>query len=248
VLSARVGSPGRSIYLFIGRQHGARSFFGWRALCPGRTQLGLPHGGADSRASAGPVGACLTSDRQRRTDTCRRGQPMSTNSGCLPRQTPGALIVTLLVTIQGTARALKHARAPSRPGGKRRGVCGITGRLARWTGSAFSSSGGTVAQRYCSFIVIPALLRKTPGALIVTRLSRFREQSRALTHACHEFRWDSLAESLSFVPGSSSESMEGEQGPREVNCLQGCFGLIPNRPVNVKQFPPAAGICTHRTK
>ena len=32
------------------------------------------------------------------------------------RKTSGALIVTVVVTIQGSARALKHARAPSRPG------------------------------------------------------------------------------------------------------------------------------------
>ena len=51
-------------------------------------------------------------------DVCRFSArtSMSLNSGCLPRQTAGALIVTLLVTIQGTASALKHARAPSRPG------------------------------------------------------------------------------------------------------------------------------------
>jgi hypothetical protein len=59
---------------------------------------------------AGPAWACpMSAD-------LLRGQVMSLNSGCLPRQTSGALIVTLLVTIQGTARALKHTRAPSRPG------------------------------------------------------------------------------------------------------------------------------------
>ena len=63
------------------------------------------------RASEGPSGSCPTS-----ADIFLRGHSMSPNSGCLPRQTAGALIVTLLVTIQGTARALKHARAPSRPG------------------------------------------------------------------------------------------------------------------------------------
>jgi hypothetical protein len=114
VLSARVGSPGRSIYLFIGRRHGARSFFGWRALCPGRTQLGLPHGGLRGVGRTGggrsDVGQ-TTSDGHLSARTT-----LSTNSGCLPRQTAGALIVTLLVTIRGTARALKHARAPSRPG------------------------------------------------------------------------------------------------------------------------------------
>jgi hypothetical protein len=84
--------------------------FGWRALYPSHTHLGSSARRSDSRASAGPAGACPT---QR---TFLRGQAMSPNSGGLPRQTPGALIVTLLVTVQGTARALKHARAPSRPG------------------------------------------------------------------------------------------------------------------------------------
>ena len=36
-------------------------------------------------------------------DTCLRGHATSPNSGCLLRQTAGALIVTLLVTIQGSA-------------------------------------------------------------------------------------------------------------------------------------------------
>jgi|688.fasta_scaffold334906_1 hypothetical protein len=36
-------------------------------------------------------------------DTCLRGHATSLNSGCLLRQTAGALIVALLVTIQGSA-------------------------------------------------------------------------------------------------------------------------------------------------
>ena len=44
-----------------------------------------------------------------------RGQSCLTNSGS-SWKTSGALIVTVVVTIQGSARALKHARAPSRPG------------------------------------------------------------------------------------------------------------------------------------
>ena len=47
---------------FLAGGHCARAVPSWVSLT------------ADSGASAGPVGAGLTSDRQRRTDTCRRGQ------------------------------------------------------------------------------------------------------------------------------------------------------------------------------
>ena len=74
----------------------------WRTPCPGRTQLGTSsrrdQRGKVSRTSAGPAWACPMS-----VDTCRRGHSVIPNSGRLPRQTSGALIVTLLVTIQGSA-------------------------------------------------------------------------------------------------------------------------------------------------
>ena len=82
---------------------------------------------------------------------------MSPNSGCLPRQTPGALIVTLLVTVQGTARALKHARAPSRQGEKRRGVGGIAG-LATANApvlSAFAAFFAPLLRRLCGAFAVP---------------------------------------------------------------------------------------------
>ena len=47
---------------FLAGGHCARAVPSWVSLT------------ADSGALAGPVGAGLTSDRQRRTDTCRRGQ------------------------------------------------------------------------------------------------------------------------------------------------------------------------------
>ena len=80
--------------------------FGGRALCLSHTVSEPYPPGFVRTTSAGPAGA----------DIFLRGQVLSPNSGCLPRQTPGALIATLLVAVQGTARALKHARAPSRPG------------------------------------------------------------------------------------------------------------------------------------
>ena len=94
-----------------GRRHGARSFVWLAGTVSGPYPFGFVRTTDISRASAGPAGACPTS-----ADIFLRGLAMSPNSGGLPRQTAGALIVTLLVTIQGTARALKHARAPSRPG------------------------------------------------------------------------------------------------------------------------------------
>ena len=102
------------------RWHGARSFFWLASTVSGPYPFGSFRR-TGSRALAGPAWACpMSAD-------LLRGQVMSLNSGCLPRQTSGALIVTLLVTIQGTARALKHARAPSRPGNNGGAQVGIMG-------------------------------------------------------------------------------------------------------------------------
>ena len=104
------GIGGGKLHIDAGwRRHGARSFFRLASTVSGPYPFGSFRR-MDSGALAGPAWTCpMSAD-------FLRGQVMSLNSGCLPRQTAGALIVTLLVTIQGTARALKHARAPSRPG------------------------------------------------------------------------------------------------------------------------------------
>ena len=56
------------------------------------------------------------------------------------RKTSGALVMTVVVTMQGAARALKHARAPSRPGTNGGAQVASRGGCARWTCHTLASS------------------------------------------------------------------------------------------------------------
>ena len=128
-----------------------------------------------------------------------RGQSCPTNSGS-SWKTSGALIVTVVVTIQGSARALKHARAPSRPGNNGGAQVGSMEALqdldfssnARLPGSAFAAFCGVVVarlggafggplRRLCG--ILRRLCRAFAASLHVAALG----QRFALRHLCGVF-------------------------------------------------------------
>jgi hypothetical protein len=103
-LSKREGCFQR--YLFFGgpfgdaggRRHRARSFVWLAGTVSGPYPFGFVRTTDISRASAGPAWAWPTS-----ADIFSAWTVYVPNSGCRPRQAAGALIVTLLVTFQGSA-------------------------------------------------------------------------------------------------------------------------------------------------
>jgi hypothetical protein len=137
-----------------GWRHGARRLFGWRALCPGRTQLGLPQDELQGfgRTSVGlsDVGQTLIclSEFRLPSEACRCSDrdPAGHDSGSsvVPSSTPGP------------------QAEPT--GEKRRGVGGIAG-LCNWKCSLFQPAPSAFVASFATRLRL--ILRRLCGTFAV---------------------------------------------------------------------------------